>query len=64
LSETEIAARLNAATSSDELQAAIAFIADVPDPEAETRLTDLAQQLRAKFERGGRRTRGAGPSVE
>jgi hypothetical protein len=64
LSESEITTRLNAATNSEELQAAIAFIADVPDPEAETRLTDLAQQLRAKFERGGRRTRGAGPSVE
>lgn len=64
LTESEIAARLNAASSSDELNAAIALIADVPDPDAEARLTELATSLRQKFERAGRRTRGAAPSVE
>jgi hypothetical protein len=64
LPESEIAARLNAANSSDELTAAIALIADVPDPDAEQRLTDLAASLRSKFERAGRRARGAAPSVE
>ena len=64
LPETEIAARLNAANSSDELNVAIALIADVPDPDAEKRLTDLATSLRSKFERAGRRARGAAPSVE
>lgn len=64
LSESEISARLNAADSSDALIAAIALIADVPDPDAEQRLTELATGLRQKFERAGRRTRGAGPSVE
>lgn len=64
LSESEIAARLSAANSSDELNVAIALIADVPDPDAEQRLTDLATSLRAKFERAGRRTRGSAPSVE
>lgn len=64
LPESEIAARLNAASSSDELNAAIALIADVPDPEAEERLTALAVTLRQKFERAGRRPRGAAPNVE
>jgi hypothetical protein len=64
LTESEIAARLNAANSSDELNAAIALIADVPDPDAESRLTTIATSIRQKFERAGRRTRGAAPSVE
>jgi len=64
LSESEISARLNAASSSDELNTAIALIADVPDPDAEERLTAIAISLRQKFERAGRRTRGAAPSVE
>lgn len=62
--ESEIATRLNAASSSDELNAAIALIADVPDPDAEQRLTELAIGLRQKFERAGRRARGASPTVE
>jgi hypothetical protein len=64
LSESQIAARLNAANSSDELSAAIALITDVPDPDAEQRLTELATSLRQKFERAGRRARGNAPSVE
>lgn len=65
LTESAIAARLNAANSSDDLNAAIALIADVPDPDAEARLTELATTLRQKFERAGRRAaRGASPSVE
>ncbi len=64
LTESAIAARLNAANSSDELTAAIALIADVPDPDVEARLTELATTLRQKFERAGRRTRGSTPSVE
>lgn len=65
LPESEIASRLNAANNSDELNAAIALIADVPDPDAEQRLTDLASTLRQKFERAGRRaSRGSAPSVE
>ncbi|APR39997.1 hypothetical protein [Paraburkholderia sp. SOS3] len=65
LPESEISARLNAANSSDELNAAIALIADVPDPDAEQRLTELASTLRQKFERAGRRaSRGSAPSVE
>ncbi len=64
LTESEITARLNAANSSDELNAAIALIADVPDPDAEERLTAIAVSLRQKFERAGRRARGAAPSVE
>lgn len=64
LTESEIAARLNAANSSDELNAAIALIADVPDPDAEERLTAIAVSLRQKFERAGRRARGTAPSVE
>ncbi|MDR6381788.1 hypothetical protein [Paraburkholderia caribensis] len=64
LPESEIAARLNAASNSDELSAAIALIDDVPDPDAENRLTTLATTLRMKFERAGRRARGATPSVE
>jgi hypothetical protein len=64
LSESEITARLNAANSSDELNAAIALIADVPDPDAEERLMAIAVSLRQKFERAGRRARGAAPNVE
>lgn len=64
LSESQIAARLNAANNSDELTAAIALIADVPDPDAEERLSNLATTLRQKFDRAGRRARGAAPSVE
>ena len=64
LTESEISARLNAANSSDELNAAIALIADVPDPDAEARLTAIATSIRQKFERAGRRARGAAPSVE
>lgn len=64
LSESQITARLNAANNSDELTAAIALIADVPDPEAEERLSALATTLRQKFDRAGRRARGAAPSVE
>lgn len=64
LPESEIAARLNAASNSDELNAAISLIADVPDPDAEERLMAVAVSLRQKFERAGRRTRGSAPSVE
>jgi hypothetical protein len=64
LSESQIAARLNAANNSDELTAAIALIADVPDPDAEERLSALATTLRQKFDRAGRRTRSAAPNVE
>lgn len=64
LSESQITARLNAANNSDELTAAIALIADVPDPDAEERLSALATTLRQKFDRAGRRARGAAPSVE
>lgn len=64
LTESEITARLNAASNTDELNAAIALIDDVPDPDAETRLTTLATSLRMKFDRAGRRSRGAAPSVE
>jgi hypothetical protein len=64
LTEAKIAERLNTANNTDELNSAISLIADVPDPEAEKRLTDLATSLRQKFERAGRRTRGAAPSVE
>jgi len=64
LSESQIAERLNSADSSDALTAAIALIADVPDPDAEQRLTELATGLRQKFERAGRRARGASPTVE
>ncbi|CAE6839291.1 hypothetical protein [Paraburkholderia nemoris] len=64
LSESQITARLNAANNSDELTAAIALIADVPDPDAEERLSALATTLRQKFDRAGRRTRSAAPNVE
>ncbi|MCG5072238.1 hypothetical protein [Paraburkholderia tagetis] len=64
LPEAKIAERLNAASNSDELNAAIALIADVPDPDAEERLTAIAVSLRQKFERTARRARGAAPSVE
>jgi hypothetical protein len=64
LSEGQIAERLNSATTIDALDSAVQLIADVPDPDAEVRLTTIAQQVRAKLDRGSRRTRGAGPSVE
>jgi hypothetical protein len=64
LPESEIAAHLNAATNSDELNTAISLIADVPDPDAEKRLMAIAVSLRQKFERAGRRTRSSAPSVE
>lgn len=64
LSEAQIGERLNAATTIEALDAAVTLISDVPDPDAEVRLATIAQQVRAKLERGGRRTRGAGPSVE
>ncbi|MDR5813358.1 hypothetical protein QCE62_07095 [Caballeronia sp. LZ033] len=64
LTEAEITERLKSAASTDELTAAIALIADVPDPEAEKRLTAIANDLKSRFQRSGRRSRGAGPSVE
>jgi hypothetical protein len=64
LTEAQIAERLNSAATIEALDAAVALISDVPDPDAEVRLATIAQQVRAKLERGGRRTRGAGPSVE
>jgi len=64
LTEAQIVERLNSATTIDALDSAVQLIADVPDPDAEVRLTTIAQQVRAKLERGSRRTRGAGPSVE
>lgn len=64
LTESQIAERLNDATTADELETAAKLIDSIPDPDSESRLTTLANQLRDKFKRPTRAARGARPAVE